>query len=313
MIRSAKMNATTPPKLIPPFHSTAASGTLPIEQTKLSTEMTGPISGPHNLAASGWPVRKKVLPERVRHPGADGPGDQQPDHDVAEDRGPLHHEDVLTEVKPVPASTAAASKLALRLDAHVHGGVPLHRPGQSLVRLLARAASMSSRARTAGTSTATSDDHDRAADELGQGELPAQQQRHDDAQLDDEVGRGDLEGHRRGEVAPLRNSDRASATAAYEHDDEAAPRPGRQRQRARPVVAEQPDDRLPPDHRLHHRRQREPQDQRPEDLPGHRAGHGQGVTDRVKRWHRGPRGEAMLSSWRRQCSSSGCGKPSDSR
>lgn len=30
MIRSAKMNATTPPKLIPPFHSTAASGTLPM-------------------------------------------------------------------------------------------------------------------------------------------------------------------------------------------------------------------------------------------------------------------------------------------
>ena len=33
MIRSAKMKATTPPKLIPPFHSTTASGTLPIEQT----------------------------------------------------------------------------------------------------------------------------------------------------------------------------------------------------------------------------------------------------------------------------------------
>ena len=59
MIRSAKMNATTPPKLIPPFHSTAASGTLPMEQTKLSTEMTGPISGPHSLAASGWPVRNR--------------------------------------------------------------------------------------------------------------------------------------------------------------------------------------------------------------------------------------------------------------
>ena len=36
MIRSAKMNAITPPKLMPPFHSTAASGTFPIEQTKLS-------------------------------------------------------------------------------------------------------------------------------------------------------------------------------------------------------------------------------------------------------------------------------------
>src|SRR5215472_17401217 len=33
-IRSAKMNAITPPKLIPPFHSTAASGTFPTEQTR---------------------------------------------------------------------------------------------------------------------------------------------------------------------------------------------------------------------------------------------------------------------------------------
>ena len=59
MIRSAKMNATTPPKLIPPFHSTPASGTLPIEQTKLSTEMTGPMMGPHSFAPSGWLVRNR--------------------------------------------------------------------------------------------------------------------------------------------------------------------------------------------------------------------------------------------------------------
>ena len=43
-IRSAKMNAITPAKLMPPDQSTAASGMLPIEQTKLSTAMTGPTS-----------------------------------------------------------------------------------------------------------------------------------------------------------------------------------------------------------------------------------------------------------------------------
>ena len=59
MIRSAKMNDTTPPKLMPPFHSTAASGTLPIEQTKLSIEITGPISGPQRRSASGCPVRNR--------------------------------------------------------------------------------------------------------------------------------------------------------------------------------------------------------------------------------------------------------------
>ena len=93
MIRSAKMKEMTPPKLMPPFHSTAASGTLPIEQTKLSTAMIGPISGPQSLRqrVAG---QEQVPPEGVRHPGADGAGDQQADDDVADDRGPLHDEDV---------------------------------------------------------------------------------------------------------------------------------------------------------------------------------------------------------------------------
>ncbi len=53
MMRSAKMKLTTPPKLMPPFQSTAASGTLPMEQTKLITEMSGPTSGPHSAASCG--------------------------------------------------------------------------------------------------------------------------------------------------------------------------------------------------------------------------------------------------------------------
>ena len=57
-IRSPKMKASTPPKLIPPFHSTAASGTFPTEQTKLRTATTGPIAGPQNLAAVEWCSRK---------------------------------------------------------------------------------------------------------------------------------------------------------------------------------------------------------------------------------------------------------------
>src|ERR1700733_12876491 len=61
MIRSAKMNETTPPKLIPPFHSTAASGTLPIEQTKLTTATIGPTSGPQSADHTGGLVRKKLF------------------------------------------------------------------------------------------------------------------------------------------------------------------------------------------------------------------------------------------------------------
>ena len=46
------MNASTPAKLIPPDHSTAASGTLPTEQTKLSTAMIGPTIA-FSIARSG--------------------------------------------------------------------------------------------------------------------------------------------------------------------------------------------------------------------------------------------------------------------
>jgi hypothetical protein len=53
MIRSAKMNAATPPKLIPPFHSTAATGTFPIEHTNESIATTGPIIGPQIFESTG--------------------------------------------------------------------------------------------------------------------------------------------------------------------------------------------------------------------------------------------------------------------
>ncbi len=57
------------------------------------------------------------------------------------------------------------------------------------------------------------------------GELPAHQQREDDPQFDDEVVAAISNAIAAVSEAPLRNSDRASATAAYEQDDEAAPRP----------------------------------------------------------------------------------------
>jgi hypothetical protein len=45
--------ATTPPKLIPPFHSTAASGMFPTEHTKEIIATKGPIIGPQNQACVG--------------------------------------------------------------------------------------------------------------------------------------------------------------------------------------------------------------------------------------------------------------------
>ena len=54
MIRSARMKARTPPNEMPPFHSTAASGTLPIEHTNDSTATSGPISTPQIVESAPW-------------------------------------------------------------------------------------------------------------------------------------------------------------------------------------------------------------------------------------------------------------------
>ena len=155
MIRSAKRNAVTPPKLMPPFHSTPASGTLPMEQTKLSRQMTGPMSGPQSLAAQRVAGQEQLAPETVGYPGADRPCDQQSADDVADDRGPFHDEDAADRGvaagagQPVPEAPAGS-------DAHVHRGVAFHGPGQALVRLSAGGVDDAADAGTAGTRTADS-------------------------------------------------------------------------------------------------------------------------------------------------------------
>ena len=58
MIKSAKMKLSTPPKLMPPFQSTAASGTFPMEQTKLRIATAGPTRGPQNFARVWWWSKK---------------------------------------------------------------------------------------------------------------------------------------------------------------------------------------------------------------------------------------------------------------
>ena len=78
MIRSAKRNEITPPKLIPPFQRTAASGTFPTEQTKLSMEMMGPTSGPQNWATTGCWVKKNPCQKESGTQAARAPAMSRP-------------------------------------------------------------------------------------------------------------------------------------------------------------------------------------------------------------------------------------------
>src|SRR6202050_3459423 len=141
---------------------------------------------------------EQVAPEAVRHPGGARAGDQQAERDVADDGGPLHHEDVrhrgegLPRPEPVPQA-------ALGLNGHVHRGVAFHRSGTSLSGLGAGGVEEPLPQQQAEQQR-QQDDHDRATGELGQGELPAHQQRQDDAELDNQGGGGDLEAHGGGEA-----------------------------------------------------------------------------------------------------------------
>src|SRR5260221_8488144 len=78
MIRSAKMKLTTPPKLIPPRHNTAASGTLPTEQTKLTMATSGPTNGPSIFASVGLLVKKNARQKESGTHAASAPAMSSP-------------------------------------------------------------------------------------------------------------------------------------------------------------------------------------------------------------------------------------------
>ena len=65
-------------------------------------------------------------------------------------------------------------------------------------------------------------DHDRAAEELAGGDLPADQDREDDPELNDEVRGGERKAIAAGKLAPLRAASGRAPPPAREHDDEGA-------------------------------------------------------------------------------------------
>src|SRR6266568_8284668 len=77
-IRSAKMKAITPPKLLPPFQRTAASGTFPIEQTNETIATSGPTIGPHNFDQTGCLVRKNLFQNGIGTHAASAPAIRRP-------------------------------------------------------------------------------------------------------------------------------------------------------------------------------------------------------------------------------------------
>ena len=73
------MNAITPAKLMPPDQSTAASGTLPTEQTKLSTAISGPTITFSIVCSQRRRVADEEAVEEVVAEQADEAGEQEAD------------------------------------------------------------------------------------------------------------------------------------------------------------------------------------------------------------------------------------------
>jgi hypothetical protein len=137
------------------------------------------------------------LPERLRHPGRERAGDQEPDRDVDPDRRPVHHEEVARRGE-APIGEHPRRDRAFR-QAHVHPGVPLHPPRDPAVRV--DPGLLHERGRERAPEDEREDrHHEEAAGELGGRELPPDQDGEQDPELDDEVRRGELEGHRGREV-----------------------------------------------------------------------------------------------------------------
>src|SRR6266851_9671621 len=104
-IRSAKMKLTTPPKLIPPFQSTAANGTLPTEQTKLTRATNGPTRGPSILASVGLLVKKKARQKESGTHAANAPAMSSPSRISTHTEAQSITKKLLTAVNPLPLNS----------------------------------------------------------------------------------------------------------------------------------------------------------------------------------------------------------------
>src|SRR2546423_2343306 len=96
------MKETTPPKEMPPRQRTAASGTLPTEQTKETIATSGPTSGPSILARVGCEVRKKPCQKESGTQAASAPAIRNPPATSTQSEAQSVTKRCETAVKPRP-------------------------------------------------------------------------------------------------------------------------------------------------------------------------------------------------------------------
>ena len=189
------MNAITPAKEIPPDHRTAASGTLPTEQTKLSTAISGPAttfqsvgSRPESLVRNR--SLKKSSPSSAMKPASRNPS-------------VISFQSICQSARKLCATSdqaSAESSRSRQRKLRARGVVLV--PRGRMQRVRPRLVLLPARYEQAQQQRHQHDHHD-PADVFAERELPADQDPQDEAELPDEVRRGELEGEREAAEAPF--------------------------------------------------------------------------------------------------------------
>src|SRR6516165_6174365 len=217
------MKAMTPPKLMPPFHSTAASGTLQIEQTKDTIATIGPTIGPHSADQPGRSTKKKSCQNLSGTHAAMAPAINRPKTRSRRIASHSMTNTCETEVKPCGEKSRCQNEPSPLMDMSI-AAWPSIEP--AIPRsACSRAASTSrgrtnSRNRTASTTIISGPPTNSAAVNC-QPISRARMMPNSTTRLVEPISKAIAAV----KLAPLRNKDRAKATAAYEHDDDAAPSP----------------------------------------------------------------------------------------
>src|SRR5665647_2848775 len=221
--RSAKMNEVTPPKLMPPLHSTTARGTLPIEHTKLSMATIGPISGPQIAESNGCPSRNSPCQNASGTHAPIAPAISRPATRSFQIAAHSITNTCATDVNP-SAEVSRCQKLPWVLMDMSIAAWPSIDPATPISACSA-ASRMSRSRRTIRNISATSTMM--IWPPMNSATVNCQPSNRNMMTPSSMTRLVEAISNAMAAVklAPLRNNDRASATAAYEHDDNAIPNP----------------------------------------------------------------------------------------
>src|SRR6202790_5109153 len=283
-IRAAKMNASAPPKLMPPFHSTAASGIFPTEHTNEITATSGPTIGPHSVASSGWSTPKNDCQNSTGTHAASAPAINRPPAMSSHTEAQSITKEWLIAVNPCSEVMRCQRLPSPQTDISISAW-PSIRPAMPLsaCRLASSSRSRVRNRRNSTTNSATiSGAPMNSASVNCQPKNTSMMMASSTTRLVEAISNA-IAAVKWAPLAEQRAGNRDRRIGARRRG---CPQRERGRNGTRPVVGQQAGHFPMRNHRLHYRRQCEAENERPQDLPSHGERHAEGAQDGIN--HRKP-------------------------